>query len=69
MASMNEEVEVSVEITTFTENAIRIENLTGEDVWVPKSQITDYSCDDCDDINEATLIFIPEWLAIDKDLI
>ena len=66
---MNEEAEIAVEITTFTENAILVENLSGEDVWVPKSQISDYSCDGCDNINEATSIFIPEWLAIDKDLI
>ena len=69
MTQMNAEVEIAVEITAFTDNAIMIESLTGEDVWIPKSQITDYSCDDCDSLDEATIIFIPEWLAIDKDLI
>ena len=69
MTDMNTEVEIAVEITAFTENAILIESLTGEDVWIPKSQITDYQCDNCDNIDEATIIFIPEWLAIDNDLI
>ena len=60
------DIEIEVEITTFTQNAILVESLTGSDVWIPKSQISDYCGPD---IDEAETIFIPQWLAEKKDLV
>jgi len=60
------DIEIEVEITTFTDQAILVESLIGSDVWIPKSQISDYCGDD---IDEAETIFIPQWLAVKSDLI
>ena len=69
MTQMTTEVEIAIEIITTTQDAILVESLGDDPSWIPKSQISDYACGGCDDINKATSIFIPEWLAIDKDLL
>lgn len=38
---------------------------TGEDIWIPKSQISDQS----EDRDEEQWIEIPEWLAYEKGLL
>ncbi len=70
---MSEAVEIECECSRTTESAILIENLKGVNIWIPKSQISDYSTEDGKDILDIgfspTLIFIPEWLAEKSDLI
>ena len=49
-----------------TEKAVLVENLKEKDVWIPKSQIEiDYEDEETSLID----IQIPEWLAIDKELL
>ena len=47
------------ELKHETDSAVLVE-IDGEDIWIPKSQITTMSDFDLD---------IPEWLAIEKGLI
>lgn len=56
-----EKLELNIEILHETDKAILIENLNEDNIWLPKSQI--YIFD-----NQKT-IEIPEWLAIDKELV
>lgn len=53
-------IEVSVIIKHETEKSILVDNLKGKPIWLPKSQI---------EIQNANEISLPEWLALDKDLI
>lgn len=53
-------IEVAVEIKHQTEKAILVTNLRGLNTWLPKSQI---------EINSENEISLPEWLAVDKELI
>lgn len=61
-----EDIEIGCEVFASTPLAIGIENLHGEKTWIPRSQISDYTGED---LEEATSIFIPEWLATEKELI
>ena len=58
-----------VEVLRATELALHFE-LEGEKVWIPKSQILDGSNfgDDSEEGDSGELI-IPEWLAIEKELV
>ena len=58
-------IEIEVEVITNTDMAICIENLKGENVWIAYSLIDDYS----GDRKRPDTIFIPEYIAIKKDLI
>ena len=58
-------VEIEVEVITNTDMAIAVENLKGETVWIPYSVIDDYS----GDRQRPDSVFIPEYIAIEKDLI
>jgi len=49
-----------------TEKAILVQNLKQKDVWIPKSQI---EIDSEDEETSMIDIQIPEWLAIDKELL
>jgi hypothetical protein len=62
-------VEIDCEVRLVTAAAIKIFDGKRE-VWVPKSQITDWT-DGPDDAPGfgTTSIFVPEWLAIEKDLV
>lgn len=63
----NTEVEIAVVVKAVTDKAILI-NDGKIDVWIPKSQITDYAgSDDLD--QRVTSIFVLEWLAIEKGLV
>lgn len=62
---MSDSVEIDCEIFASTEKAIMIENLKGEDVWLPLSQI-EVLKEDC---RQNAVIEVPEWLAIDKELV
>lgn len=53
-------IELSVIIKHETDKAIMVENLKGKDTWLPKSQV---------EVDSPTEIQIPEWLAVDKELI
>lgn len=59
------EVEISCEIRRETEKAFLVYDGKRE-VWVPKSQITDYG-----ETSPGVVysIFLPEWLAIEKELV
>ena len=52
-------VTIDAEVLLETQLAVMVENLDGEKVWLPKSQI---------EVN-GDEIELPEWLATDKELI
>ena len=63
-------VEVAVVVKRTTEKAILVNFGAPDEVWIPKSQITDW-CDGPDDQPGygTTSIFIPEWLATEKGIL
>jgi hypothetical protein len=63
-------IEIAVVVKRVTDRAVLVNFGVREEVWVPKSQITDW----CDGPDEepgygTTSIFIPEWLATEKGMI
>ena len=60
------DVEIEVVVKRSTDRAILVNFGVKEEVWIPKSQINDYTGDE---VEEATSIFIPEWLAIEKGMV
>ena len=60
------EVEIAVIVQRVTEKAILVDHGGDKEVWIPISQITDYSGKE---LKTADSIFISEWLAIEKGLI
>lgn len=67
---MSNDIEIAGEVKVETERAILFFDGKVEE-WVPKSQVSDYSVrgDDFDDWTDIDVIFIPEWLALDKGFI
>lgn len=63
---MDREVEIAVVVKRETEKAILVNFGVRDEVWVPKSQISDWS-EDGD--GSTSSIFIPEWLAKEKGMI
>ena len=63
---MAKDVEIQVATHRTTDAAILVEFGGEENVWIPKSQISDYTGDD---IDHAESIFIPEWLATEKGMV
>ncbi len=63
-------IEVEVVVRRVTDKAILVNHGVPEEVWVPKSQISDWS-DGPDDAPGygTTSIFIPEWLATEKGMV
>lgn len=61
----NTEIEIAVAEVINREKSYGIYNLKDELIWIPKSQVSDY----CGEEDNPETIFIPEWLAIKKDLI
>lgn len=59
-----ETVEIDVEVKHETTNAVLI-NSAGVETWIPRSMIKDY----CEEDGIMTSIFIPQWLAEEKDLV
>ncbi len=62
---MSDIVEVNVEVTGFTELAIQVLDLNDNTVWIPRSQIDDYTGED----NDPESIFITQWLAEEKGIV
>jgi hypothetical protein len=56
---MKKLTDIELEIKAETDRAVMVENLKGKVVWLPKSQI---------EIDNG-VITLPEWLAIEKELI
>ena len=69
MTRSNSQIEIACEVRASTEKALLIFDGKNQ-VWIPKSQITDYT-DGPDDGpgTGTTSIFISEWLAGEKGLI
>lgn len=60
-------IELAVHIKHKTEKALLVDGGDGNEVWIPLSQISDYT--DELEIGEHITIFIPEFIAQDKGLI
>jgi hypothetical protein len=63
---MAKDVEIDVVVKRSTDRAILVNFGVPQEVWIPKSQINDFTGDE---VEEATSIFIPEWLAIEKGMV
>lgn len=63
-------IEIDVVVKRTTDKAILVNFGVPEEVWIPKSQVTDWS-DGPDDAPGygTTTIFVPEWLAIEKGMV
>ena len=61
-------VEICVDLVRETAMAILVDPGDGDEVWLPKSQIVDVETLPSIPANGVD-IEIPEWLALDKDLI
>lgn len=61
------QIEIDVVVKRSTEKAILVNFGVPKEEWIPKSQISDFTSDD--DIDTATSIFIPEWLATEKGMV
>jgi hypothetical protein len=60
-------IELKIQIEHFTNKAILVKNLNDNKVWIPKSQI---ELDDEElSIGQIQEIQIPEWIAVDKELV
>ena len=64
MYKNDDEIEIACEVMHTTERAYKIDAGTGEEVWIPKSQVTDM----CEDNGKVISLFIPFWLAEEKGL-
>lgn len=62
-----EEIELYVTVKHQTDDAIKVDNLDGDEEWIPKSLISDHDVDFFQ-VEQGT-IFVPEWLAADKGMI
>jgi hypothetical protein len=64
------EIEIAVVVRRVTDRAILVNFGVKDEVWLPKSQISDW-CDGPDDSPGygTTSVFIPEWLAIEKGMV
>lgn len=65
---MSRTVWVTVTILVETDEAYLVDSGVGENAWVPKSQIEDYS-EESFESGDTIEVEIPEWLAIEKDMI
>jgi hypothetical protein len=62
------DVELEVRVKAVTNKAILVSTDGSNQVWLPKSQISDWS--DSEELDHhTTSIFVPEWLAIEKGLV
>jgi hypothetical protein len=65
----DEEVELRVEYVHSTDDAILIDAGLEENVWLPKSQVDCIEFFEDMEAGKTYSIFIPEWLATEKELI
>ncbi len=63
---MSEPVEISCQIVRETQSAYLIDAGLKEDVWIPRSQVSEITEPDKKGLVEVSM---PEWLAKEKDLI
>ena len=59
-------VELTLEVKAQTGKAVKVKNLKGVWVWLPKSQIAIHEDDHGENLFDIT---VPEWLALDNELI
>ena len=64
----NSEVELEVTVKAVTDKALMVTVDGVTNVWLPKSQITDWSGSEWLDHNVKS-VFLPEWLATEKGLV
>lgn len=64
---MRGQIWIAVTVKTETIKALLVEHGMGPDVWVPKSQILDYSDDYR--VGDTIEIELPQWLASEKGMI
>lgn len=62
----NKQVEIDCAVVRSTAAAVCIDVGGKDNIWVPKSIISDYTGESVD---TADSIFIPEWIAIEKGLV
>lgn len=60
-------VEIAAEVVYETEDALKCNTGDPEHVWIPKSQIMDES--EVWKDGDSGVLVIPEWLAIEKNLV
>jgi len=65
--SRNDAVEIAAEVLFETENAIKCDTGDPDPVWIPKSQIMEWS--EVWGEGDSGVLVIPEWLALEKALI
>ncbi len=65
---MPEPVWITVIIKQITTLAILVDHGVEKSVWIPRSQISDYS-EETYQVGDKIEIEIPEWLALKKDMI
>ena len=65
---MSELVWIAVIIKQETDLAILVDHGTEDNEWIPKSQVSDQS-EDPYQVGDSLEIEIPEWLALEKDMI
>ncbi len=65
---MSGQVWIAVEIKHETPDALLVDHGMGEDTWVPKSQVLDYS-EETYRIGDNIEIELPEWLALKKGML
>ena len=65
-SSPNRDVEIAVIVKRSTDRAVLVNHGVRDEVWVPKSQVNDFTGDT---IDTAESIFVPEWLAIEKGMV
>jgi hypothetical protein len=62
------DIELEVQVRRMTAGALLVATeACKEPAWVPRSQISDWSPNG--DLEDATSIFIPQWLAEEKGLV
>lgn len=64
---MSDNVWIEGEVLEETELALKLD-AGGMDVWLPKSQISDYT-NEAYQQGDLIEVEIPEWLALEKDLL
>lgn len=63
-------VEIECAVVRTTDSAILIDHGGRSNVWIPRSQINDYTPGpEGDGVEHCESIFIPEWLATEKGLV
>jgi hypothetical protein len=68
--SGGEPVEIAVVVKRTTDKAILVNHGIRDEVWIPKSQISDWTDGPDNEPGEGTSsIFIPEWLATEKGMV